>query len=232
MRRLAFAALCGLAIVLASALGLEIALPGPGQDDMADATGIRPAPRLPRLDSARATAQVVDHTDEWVATILGRPLFSRDRRPSGERVAAAAAGESLPRLTGIAVSPLGRSAIFAGDPGGKPRVVGEGGSIAGFTVRTIAPDAVQVMGPGGARTLSPTFDPTPPKSATSPPLPSDAAQPYRFQPGRPLPGTLPGPLTLPGRPRFGDGASLAPSRFGRDLSDAVASQPQIIDAPQ
>jgi hypothetical protein len=225
MTRAPLLALGALALVLAATLAVELALPGPGDDDVAAATGIRPAPRLPRLDAARATAQVIDRSDAWVATILARPLFSRDRRPPDAKVASASdPGEGLPRLTGIAVSPAGRSAIFAGAAAGKPIVVGEGGSVGGYTVRAIAPGQVQVVGPGGARTLSPVFDPT------LPAVTAEAPRPPGMQgfPGLPLtPGM---PLQMPGRPfmpqvpRFGNGAFNQPSRFDAGVPSAYASQ--------
>jgi hypothetical protein len=218
-------ALAALGLLLAATLAAEFALPGPG-DDMAAATGIRPAPRLPRLDAARATAQVVDRSDAWVATILARPLFSRDRHPPDAKVASASdPGEGLPRLTGIAVSPSGRSAIFAGAAAGKPIVVGEGGSVGGYTVRAIAPGRVQVVGPGGERTLSPSFDPTLPAVAAEAPRPPPGMQGF---PGLPLtPGM---PLQMPGRPfipqvpRFGNGAFNQPGRFDAAMPSAYASQ--------
>ena len=219
-----------LGALLAATLAVEVAAPGSGDEDLAAATGIRPAPRLPRLDAARATAQVVDHTDAWVATILARPLFSRDRRPADAKVAeGSAGGEGLPRLTGIAISPIERSAIFAGLSGGKPIVVGEGGSVAGFTVKVIEPGAVQVVGPGGPRTLAPAFDPTPRTAASDnqPPVLRPRFPGLPLQPGIPL-GAPGQPFTpgqfAPGRPRFGDGASNSPTRFDRVISDAAASQ--------
>ncbi len=113
----------------------------------------------PRAAVAAAPPQVApDHTGEWLATILARPVFSPDRRPA--TAIASTPGvrspEGLPRLSGVLVGPFGRSAIFAAD-GRKPLVVGEGGHIDAWTVRTIDADEVEVSGPGGASRLRPSF---------------------------------------------------------------------------
>jgi len=116
------------------------------------------APR-PRAAVAAAAPQVApDHTSEWLAAILARPVFSPDRRPAsaGTSAPGARSPEGLPRLSGVLVGPFGRSAIFAAD-GRKPLVVGEGGHIDAWTVRTIDADEVEVSGPGGASTLRPSF---------------------------------------------------------------------------
>ncbi len=104
-------------------------------------------------------------------------------------------------------------------------MVGEGGSVGGYTVKAIAPGAVQVIGPGGARTLAPVFDPTP-RTANSeirPPTPGMPMPGMPMLPGSPL--KVPGRPFMPGRPRFGDGASItpsrAPNRFDRELSELL-----------
>lgn len=112
--------------------------------------------------AAAPLAAVLDHTGAWVSTILARPLLSPDRRPPSVASAAAGAGvsDSLPRLSGVLVGPFGRSAIFAAD-GAKPIVVGEGGRINAWTVRLIEAGEVQVTGPGGSRTMHPSFQDSP-----------------------------------------------------------------------
>jgi hypothetical protein len=97
----------------------------------------------------------VDHSGEWAATILGRPLFSADRRPSSA-ASAIASVPGLPRLSGIMVGPFGRSAIFAAD-GPKPLVAQEGARIAGYTLKAIEPTQVRLTGPQGNVVLYPTF---------------------------------------------------------------------------
>jgi hypothetical protein len=123
----------------------------------------------PRSVAAAPVAALPDHTDEWVAAILARPLFSPDRRPPSEAAVAAAGSqtsEGLPRLTGVIVSPAGRSAIFANE-GGRPLVVTEGGRVNAWMVRAIDIGTVQVSGPGGARDLHPSFESTPATQAGS-----------------------------------------------------------------
>jgi hypothetical protein len=98
-----------------------------------------------------------DHTRDWVATILARPLFSLDRRPAAETVAARSTGlPGLPRLTGILIGPFGRQAIFAAD-GRKPVVVEEGARIDAYTVKSIDVAQVRLLGPDGERVLNPSF---------------------------------------------------------------------------
>jgi len=100
---------------------------------------------------------IANHTGDWVATILARPLFSPDRRPA--TVATAVDGSrlvGLPRLTGIMVGPFGRSAIFAtGDA--KPLVVQEGARVASYTVKSIESMQVRLLGPDGEQVLHPSF---------------------------------------------------------------------------
>ena len=115
------------------------------------------------------TATVTDRSGEWEATILGRPLFSPDRRPSA--TATAMAGHpGLPRLTGIMVGPFGRSAIFAAD-GAKPIVVPEGARVAEYTVKVIEPTQVRLSGPNGNLVLYPSFTAASANRVTKAPLP-------------------------------------------------------------
>jgi hypothetical protein len=184
--------LAGLLAGLAAIVAVEVLAPPAGTDDVASA--IRPAPRLPRLGAAASQA-APDHTDEWVATILARPLFTRDRKPTTDHPAATVAlSETLPRLAGIAISPYGRQAIFAGDDG-KPVVVSEGGQVAGYTVRAITAGMVQIDGPDGKRALVPAFDLKSAPPAVAADAPVELPQPA--VPGMPL--QFPGP---PGMPQF------------------------------
>ena len=226
-----FLSLAGVMAALCVVIAMEVAspvLPDPGAG-----TGIRPAVRQPTFAAAtRVPAE--DHTDAWVATSLARPLFTRDRKPVGEHgTATAGATEVLPRLAGIAISPYGRRAIFAGDDG-KPVVVREGGSVAGYTVRAIQPDLVRIDGPDGQRSLAPAFDPKAHPAETP-----QVAGPYGQAPI--YPGQVPGgvmppmrmpgmPLQLPFRPRVGNGAAWIPSGFGypaRALAEA-ADVPAVV----
>ena len=126
---------------------------------------------LPSRAAATPPAKSVsaDHSGEWVSSILGRPLFSPDRRPSS--AAAAVAGlPGLPRLSGIMFGPFGRSAIFAPD-GAKPLVAQEGARIAGYTVKAIEATQVRLSGPNGSIVLYPTFAAAAASRVTKAPLP-------------------------------------------------------------
>jgi hypothetical protein len=123
------------------------------------------APTPPPMASPRSAAAVAapeatpaDHTNDWVANILARPLFSPDRHAPtvGATVVAGPQLVGLPRLSAVLVGPFGRSAIFAPD-GGKPIIATEGTQIADWTVRAIEANAVEIVGPDGARTVHPTF---------------------------------------------------------------------------
>ncbi len=101
-----------------------------------------------------------DNVPAWVGPVLARPLFSPDRRPAPDTESIApASAPGLPRLTGILVGPFGRSAIFAGN-GSKPIVLGEGGRIDAYTVRSIDAAQVRLDGPNGVQRLQPAFDTT------------------------------------------------------------------------
>ena len=149
--RLAF---YGAALLLAAVVATEMLQPapalvrGPGADlPLPERT--QPAPA--------AGAQDGVSLQSWVETILARPLFSRDRRPAAAPAASAATPDNLPRLTGVAVSPAGRHAIFAAATGGKPLVASVGDHVAGYVVQAIEPGAVTILGPGGPRVLQPGF---------------------------------------------------------------------------
>ena len=122
-----------------------------------------PPPRAPALGVASgapsgtpAAPAQGGRTAEFAQISLARPLFSPDRRPAAVGAAAASAPDNaLPRLTGIMVTPAGRSAIFAGGP--RALVVVEGGRVGNFTVRTIEPNQVILLGPDGTRLIRPTF---------------------------------------------------------------------------
>lgn len=154
MSRPLFIMLGGIASVLAATIAIELS---PAQTDpVAAIVPIRHPPR-----AAAPAAPSMDHSAQWAATALARPLFNPDRRPP--KVAAAAGPSSatdnkLPRLTGIMVSPIGRAAIFAPGGNAKPVVVGVGGAIGAWSVKKIELGAVTVAGPDGERSLQPAFD--------------------------------------------------------------------------
>lgn len=153
MIRAALLAVCALAGLLSATVALELTLQSQAPVSAAA------APAVPLAITPVTAARVAGGADiqSWVATILARPLFSRDRRPVEAAAAVAAVAESLPRLTGITVSPAGRHAIFA-TPGSKPLVASVGDRVAGFTLQSIEPAGVTVVGPNGPRVLLPSFE--------------------------------------------------------------------------
>ena len=99
-----------------------------------------------------------DHSAEWSATLLGRPLFSPERRPPATAPAGRAVRGEPPRLAGIIISPSGRTAIFA-PVGARPVVVREGDTVEGsWTVTQIASNKVRLTGPDSERVLTLSFD--------------------------------------------------------------------------
>jgi general secretion pathway protein N len=147
-------------------------------------------------------------------TLLRRPLFSQTRRPpnvASPAGVAAVAAEPLPRMTGILIDGPNRRAIFAGASGGKATVVVEGGHVGAFTVQTIDPRQVTLVGPGGPRTLRTAFDPALPAPAA---VPSVSFVPPQF-PGIQPPGGAPGGR-IPGSNLLSPG--VPPSPFSNQPS--------------
>jgi hypothetical protein len=141
-----------LAAILASLLVLELSRP-----IVEPISGAIPLSR-PAAPTASPRPSAPGNVD--TAAILARPLFAASRRPaaaSAEPVTVAATADP-PRLAGVIVSPNGARAIFASDEG-RAEVVANGGSIGVYVVKTITPDAVLLVGPGGERGLHITFDP-------------------------------------------------------------------------
>ena len=81
-------------------------------------------------------------------------------------------------MTAIMIDGTKRNAIFAATDGGRPVVVSEGGRIGPFTVQSIEPQQVTIIGPEGKRAVRTSFDPHPPAvMAPVPPLSPIAPQP-------------------------------------------------------
>lgn len=133
------------AVIVGEILAMPRGNPGPLRS--VDPAPGQAAPRV-RADGMQA----------WVGPILARPLFSPNRRPAAAPDDGAAGRvPGLPRLSGILVGPFGRSAIFASDTS-RPVVLGEGGRIAAYTVRSIDASGVRLDGPQGVQRLQPAFD--------------------------------------------------------------------------
>jgi hypothetical protein len=150
MIRLAIGSLSAIACGLALLVGWELGAFAPNPGPVVAQYHAPPAATAPE-------ATPPDHTNDWLASILARPLFSPDRRPPADgTVVAGGEVAALPRLSGVLVGPFGRSAIFAPD-GEKPVIVAEGSRIAAWTVQAIRANTVEVVGPEGKRSLQPSF---------------------------------------------------------------------------
>lgn len=151
--RPAFLGLGLLATVLGAAIVLELDNAAPPTGNETTGVPIRPKAKV----EPRAAAQDhSDRTDNWLATALARPLFSRDRRPTNEEPnsGAGTALGSLPRLTGVVIGPFGQSAIFAATDGGRPTVLTVGQTLGEYTVEKIEANGVTVSGPDGRHQVS------------------------------------------------------------------------------
>jgi hypothetical protein len=151
-------------------------------------TPIAPIRQQPeQLQASAPSSMSSDQPARYVTAILARPLFSPTRRPDETAANKAAEATDLGRLTGVLVSPAGKSAIFVGPTGGKPIIVGEGGRIGEYVVRSIDAGAVMVIGPAGERVLHPAFDPNPPPPKPKLAMPEPIVAPIIAVPGPPTP---------------------------------------------
>lgn len=105
-------------------------------------------------DATTDASPVPAPVQDWTRTVLARPLFSPSRRPA----ATIAAGPQQPRLAGIVMGPSGRRAIFAGEGDARGIVAGVGQQAGAWQIRAIDENTVQVLGPEGPRTLTPSRD--------------------------------------------------------------------------
>lgn len=114
----------------------------------------------PTLNPGPSRAMALGSRDvrAHLETILERPLFRESRRPVTPDIASPA-GEaaSLPRLSGILISPAGKRLIFAPNSSGKSTVVAEGGRIGPYVVQSITTGNATLRGPDGPKTLRPTL---------------------------------------------------------------------------
>lgn len=192
MKGALLAVLLAASVAIAAGIGFTLQSPlpdaGAAGPSAARALPAAPGPR-PAEDASRQVAMV--------ETLLGRPLFSAGRRPKQAAQVAAAPAQAavLPRMTAILVDGTARTVIFA-DANGKPAVVSEGGRIGPFTVQSIEPQQVTIIGPEGKRVVRTSFDPHPPvaAAAVAPLAPIFGATPF----GAPILG---GPA--PGAPNLG-----------------------------
>jgi hypothetical protein len=112
----------------------------------------------PHFDSRRAPPPIrVTDTARDGQTILARPLFTANRRPSSVKGASPVGGPP-PRLSAIMVSASGRSVVF--DDGGKSLLARVGGRAGPYMIMSISDDRVTVLSPEGQRTLKPVPAPS------------------------------------------------------------------------
>ena len=183
MSRFAFLALNAVAASLSATLMFEAA-----RRD-AETRSVQVLARSePRPLGVAGKPTTVDHTGEWVATALARPLFSGTRRPPAETASSVTPNSELPRLSRILISSSGKSVIFA-PPDGKPVVAREGSSIGAYVVRSIQAEQVTVEGSQGTRVLAPSLDRAPsissnvgPASTDGPPARHHIAKKFKADP--------------------------------------------------
>lgn len=137
-----------------------------GYEAWPSATEADPAPMAvsaPSAGNAPVAAAPATMTAANNDVLLKRPLFSQTRRPpdvAGPASATVGSAEAVPRMTGILIDGPNRRAIFAGGHGGKAVTVVEGGRLGAFTVQSIGPRQVTLVGPAGPQTVRTTFDPS------------------------------------------------------------------------
>jgi hypothetical protein len=190
--------LAGCALFGAIIIG-ELAAGTPGEPTAAGPVPSATPPSLRPEPRVRA--------DQLLAIALARPLFDPQRRPPETAGATAASPElSDARLTGIVIERDRSYAIFD-MTGAKPLTVGEGETVSGWRIDSIAPTAVSLTGPGGTRTLQPKPDPNLASRAGVPPAIAGQVQapatPVALLPRRPgaagIPPAPPPLRTRPGR---------------------------------
>jgi hypothetical protein len=185
-------------------------------------------PRPPVLRSQALARQPAELRQDWLQTVLARPLFEPTRRPvSTGTQPGPAAVPALPRLAGVLVSQAGREVIFA-DSDGKPTILREGASISGFKVLSISAGQVTVQGPNGQLVLRPSFDenrqPSTDTGAFRTPAPFAASSLF----GAPPPGgPAPPNATVPPQP---PSWSLHVPPAIADLLRGRPNQPRAINA--
>ena len=90
---------------------------------------------------------------QWVATLLARPPFSPDRRPTASAVADPRSVAGVPRLAGILISPNRKLAIFATDGAAKPLTALEGDAVGRYRVLSIEVGEVILHSSDGTHVL-------------------------------------------------------------------------------
>jgi hypothetical protein len=137
-----------IATVLLVAIIAELFLSHPG----AEVASLPPLEAVPsRTLSPFSPAHAVD-------VILSRPLFRPGRRREGGGMLAHV-DDTLPRLTGIVITPSRKVAVFQ-PAAEKAKALMEGDSIGGWTIQKIDHQQVVLQKSGGTMTIVPTKEPS------------------------------------------------------------------------
>lgn len=222
--RPAFLGFLLLAMVLTSAIALELESATAPE---ADETGIVPIRHRPNVQPRATTEDPRDHTDDWLATALARPLFSRDRRPTPAEAKAGATLALLPRLTGVVIGPFGRSAIFAGTDGGKPTVVTVGKTLGEYKVEKIEPGVVTISGPQGVRQVALAADANARREMTA-----ETRRPSPAQAQVQTSGQVPGMPDIPGQPPGGGNQGVRAALENLRNNAHIQGEPPGSQSPQ
>ena len=140
-------------------------------------------------------------TEHWAESVVNRPLFTIGRRPPHDKAGhAVVSTNGTPRLSGILIAGPDRHAIFVPE-GGKAVTVAEGGSVDGYTVRTVRADSVTLSSPKGDVTLRLSFDKL--RAFVNSVSPGPVFPNNGFNPGFNLGGGAPfvNPVQLPQQPQ-------------------------------
>ena len=97
-----------------------------------------------------ASMPMITVTDRPTDLLLARPIFNPDRRPVRVVISVpTGTTEVLPRLAGTDCSSIQKVAFFRDDELNRNWVVSEGGRVRAWTVSSISPGNVRLIGPGG-----------------------------------------------------------------------------------
>ena len=159
--RTAVFGLCMLSLMLCGVIAYEVSVWRGASSVAADTRRVAANGRQVPEDDAD---DMPSRYKEWLDQVLGRPLFSPDRRPVEVQVGA----RGLPRLTGIIVAGTQRVAIFAAASGQHPVIAEAGARVGAYQVQSIADEGVTVLGPEGTTLVRPIFDPSHPAAPAGP----------------------------------------------------------------
>jgi hypothetical protein len=113
-------------------------------------------PRAPAFAPAESDAPRLVHLPRFadVSATIERPLFSPSRRPVAPEQEATLGIASRYRLQGLVIAGAARHAILSPVAGGPALELGEGDTVAGWTVTRIEHDRVVLSSAAGEATLA------------------------------------------------------------------------------